>query len=72
MEKFFGIFLYISVQRFPSTRSYWSPKSGYGPISSAMPVNKVEKLKLSLHFQNNDNHNPVGHPEHDFYSKYVQ
>ncbi|CAH2088754.1 unnamed protein product [Euphydryas editha] len=65
MKKFFGILLYMSVQKFPSTRSYWSPTFGYGPISCCMPVNKFEKLKLSLHFQNNDTHKPVGHPEHD-------
>lgn len=64
-KTFFGIFLYMFVQRFPSTRSCWSPTFGYGPISSVMPINKFEKLKHSLHFQNNDNHKPVGHPEHD-------
>ena len=65
MKKFFGILLYMSVQRFPSTRSYWSPTFGYSLISSVMSVNKFEKIKLSLHFQNNDNHKPVGHLDHD-------
>lgn len=65
LDNFFGILLYMSVQKFPSTRSYWSPMFGYPLISSIMPVNKFEKLKLSLHFNNNDNHKPVGHPDHD-------
>ena len=30
-----------------------------------MPLNKFEKIKLSLHFNNNDLHKPVGHPKHD-------
>ena len=54
LYKFFGILLYMSVQKFPSTRSYWSPKFGYDPISSTMTLNKFEKIKLSLHFSNND------------------
>uniref|UniRef100_A0A2H1VUE0 SFRICE_004274 n=1 Tax=Spodoptera frugiperda TaxID=7108 RepID=A0A2H1VUE0_SPOFR len=63
LYKFFGILLYMSVT-FPSTRSYWSPKFGYEPISSTMPLNKFEKIKLSLHLNNNDLHKPIGHPEH--------
>lgn len=62
---FFGIFLYMSVQKFPSTESYWSPKFGNPQINSIMPINKFEKIKLSLHFNNNENHKPIGHPEHD-------
>ena len=65
IKKFFGILLFMSVQRFPNTRSYWSPAFGYGPVLSTMPVNKFERMKLSLHFQNNDDHKPVGHPNHD-------
>lgn len=65
LYKFFGILLYMSVQKFPSTRSYWSPKFGYDPISSTMPLNKFEKIKLSLHFNNNELHKPIAHPEHD-------
>lgn len=55
----------MSVQKFPSTRSYWSPKFGYDPICSIMPLNKFEKIKLSLHFNNNELHKLVGHPVHD-------
>lgn len=64
LYKFFGILLYMSVIKFPSTRSFWSPKFGYEPISSTMPLNKFEKIKLSLHLNNNDLHKPIGHPEH--------
>lgn len=60
---------YMSVIKFPSTRSYWSPKFGYEPISSTMPLNKFEKIKLSLHFNNNDLHKPIGHLEHDMLYK---
>lgn len=30
-----------------------------------MPVHKFEKIKLSLHFQNNENQKPVGQADHD-------
>ena len=49
----------MSVIKFPSTRSYWSPKFGY-----MMPLNKFEKIKLSLNFNNNNLHKLIGHPEH--------
>lgn len=65
LKKFFGVLLYMSVQQFPSVRSYWSPKFGYEPISSVMPNNKFEKMKNYLHFNNNDQHKEIGHPEHD-------
>ncbi|KAI4476521.1 hypothetical protein M0804_013500 [Polistes exclamans] len=58
--KFFGILLYIPVIKFPSTRSYCSPRFGYEPISSTMPLNKFEKMKLSLHFNSNDFYKPIG------------
>ncbi|XP_053613238.1 piggyBac transposable element-derived protein 1-like isoform X2 [Plodia interpunctella] len=65
MQKFFGMLLFMSVQKFQNTRSYWHPVYGYGPVSCVMPVNKFERIKLSLHFQNNDLHKPVGHADHD-------
>jgi hypothetical protein len=65
IQRFFGILLFMSVQRFQNTRSYWHPAYGYGPVSCVMPVNKFERLKLGLHFHNNDLHKPVGHAEHD-------
>lgn len=50
IKKFFGILLFMSVQRFQNTRAYWHPLHGYGPVSSTMSVNKFEKIKLALHF----------------------
>ena len=36
IKKFFGILLFMSVQRFQNTRAYWHPVHGYGPVSSTM------------------------------------
>lgn len=55
----------MAVQKVSGTRSYWSPKLVYEPISSTMPLNKFEKIQSSIHFNNNELHKPVGHPEHD-------
>lgn len=65
LKKFLGILLYVSVQHFLNTRSYWSPKYGYEPIYSVISNNKFEQLKKSLHFNNNDHHKPIGDPGHD-------
>lgn len=65
LRKFFGVLIYMSVQHFPSTRSYWSPKYGYEPIYSVMTNNRFEEIKKSLHFNNNDNHKAIGEPGRD-------
>lgn len=65
LRKFFGVLLYMSVQNYPSTRSYWSPKFGYEPIYSVLTNNRFEQIKQSLHFNNNEYHKPIGEPGHD-------
>lgn len=55
----------MSVYHFPSTRSYWNTKFGYAPIKEVMPVNRFEKIRRILHFNDNDKHLPVTHPQHD-------
>lgn len=65
LRKYLGILIFMSVYHYPSTRSYWSAKFGFSPIKDALPVNKFEKIRNILHFNNNENHLPVSHPHHD-------
>lgn len=65
LRKYLGILIFMSVYHFPSVRSYWSTKFGFRPIIEAMPVNKFEKIRRILHFNDNTLHKPVSHPNHD-------
>ncbi|KAH9645491.1 hypothetical protein HF086_017403, partial [Spodoptera exigua] len=58
LRKYFGILIFMSVYHYPNTRSYWSNKFGFRHIKEAMPVNKFEKMRKLLHFNNNDDHLP--------------
>lgn len=62
IRKYLGILIFMSVFHYPSTRSYWSNKFGFNPIKEAMSVNKFEKMRKLLHFNNNDNHLPGRSP----------
>ncbi|CAK1578837.1 unnamed protein product [Parnassius mnemosyne] len=65
LRKYFDILIFMSVYHYPSTRSYWSNKFSFSPIKEAMPINKFEKMRKLLHFNNNDDHLPVDHVQHD-------
>lgn len=55
----------MSVFRYPSIRSYWSTKFGFAPISGTMSLNRFEKIRSFIHFNDNDRHFPTSHPNHD-------
>lgn len=65
LRKYLGILIFMSVYHYPSVRSYWNTKHGFHGIKDAMAVNKFEKMRRILHFNDNDQHKPVGHTEHD-------
>lgn len=65
LRKYLGILIYMSVYHYPSIRSYWANKHGFDAIIKAMPVNKFEKIRRVLHFNDNNNHLPIDHPQHD-------
>lgn len=54
----------MSVYHYPSVRSFWS-KYGFSQIMQTMTVNRFEKLRSVIHFNDNSEHKPVGHPNHD-------
>ncbi|XP_061728471.1 LOW QUALITY PROTEIN: piggyBac transposable element-derived protein 4-like [Cydia pomonella] len=65
VRKYFGILIFMSVFHYPSVRSYWDTKYGFEPIKQTMPVNRFEKIREIIHFNNNQQHKPMTHPEHD-------
>ncbi|XP_063384488.1 piggyBac transposable element-derived protein 3-like [Cydia fagiglandana] len=65
VQQFIGIILFMSVQQFPSVRAYWHEKYGYEPVKSVMPVNKFERIRSLLHFNDNTKHLTREHPDHD-------
>ncbi|CAG4954515.1 unnamed protein product [Colias eurytheme] len=65
IRKYMGILIFMSVYHYPNVRSYWHTKFGFRPISEAMPVNRFEKIRRIIHFNNNDMHKPINDPNHD-------
>lgn len=65
LKKYFGSLLFMSVQHFQSVRSYWHDKFGYPTIKATMSINRFEAIRSVLHFNNNEQHLPREHPDHD-------
>ncbi|XP_037303473.1 piggyBac transposable element-derived protein 4-like [Manduca sexta] len=66
VRNYIGILLYfMSVIKYPNVRMYWSPKYGFAHIYNCMTINRFEKLKSLLHFNNNESQLPSDHPRHD-------
>lgn len=64
IRQFLGIIIFMSVYHFPNVRSYWG-KYGFKYIMETMTLNRFEKLRSVIHFNDNSLHKPVGHPNHD-------
>lgn len=65
LRKYIGILIYTSVYHYPSIRSYWSGNVRFHPIADTMTVNRFEKIRQILHFNDNSLHLPPEHPNHD-------
>lgn len=68
IRQFLGIIIFMSVYHYPNVRSYWG-KYGFDYIQQTMTVNRFEKIRSVLHFNDNTQHKPVGHPNHDRHHK---
>lgn len=55
LEKFIGSCLYMSVIKLPRSRMYWANESRIGHVADIMPRDRWEKIKASLHFNDNTN-----------------
>lgn len=65
MQQFVGIIYFMSVIHLPRVRSYWSSFIGIPIIQETMPYKKFEKLRESLHFNDNTQNLPVSNPDRD-------
>ncbi|KAL9873389.1 uncharacterized protein ACN2A1_014470 [Glossina fuscipes fuscipes] len=64
IRQFLGIIIFMSVYHYPNVRSYWG-KYGFDHIQQTMTVNRFEKIRSVIHFNDNAQHKPVDHPNHD-------
>ena len=53
LENFIGIVLYMSLVKLATSRSYWSAEFRVDKVADAMPVNRFEEIKKSIHFADN-------------------
>lgn len=65
MRQFIGICFYTSIVHLPNVRSYWSTEMGYDPVRNVMPLNKFEKIRRYIHFDDNNKQLPKDDPNHD-------
>ncbi|KAJ8970406.1 hypothetical protein NQ317_017188, partial [Molorchus minor] len=65
IRRFLGVCTYMSVSSLPRTRAYWRNDIGVSNSRDAMTINEFEKIKNTLHF--NDNHTIAekGDPKYD-------
>ncbi|GFV71443.1 DDE_Tnp_1_7 domain-containing protein [Trichonephila clavipes] len=60
-----GICISASLVHLPNYRTYWSEELGFDQIKETMPLKKFETIRQYLHFNDNDQHLPRDHPNHD-------
>lgn len=65
MKNYFGIYIYTSLVHMPNIRSFWSEELRFAPIADVMSVNKFEKIRQFIHFNNNATLIPRDQPGHD-------
>ena len=58
IEKFIGMHMKMGVMRLPSYKMYWSQQMRYPAIADIMPLKRYVKLRSSLHFVDNNPHQP--------------
>jgi len=54
IERFIGICMYMSINRFSSCRNYWSIRFRVNYVADVMTYNSFAKIKRFLHFSNNE------------------
>lgn len=65
IRQYFRILIFMSIFRYPNIRSYWWTKFGFFfHISETMALNRFEKIRNFIHFNDIDKHLPTDHPDH--------
>ena len=67
MKAFVGVLLLMGIHHLTSIADYWSTHKylGVPTISAVFPANRFNRLLASIHFNDNSNAKPRGHPEYD-------
>lgn len=67
MKAFFSFNLLMSINRLPSIDDYWStnPNQHYAPVANRISRDRFHDISRYLHFVDNANLVPRGHPMHD-------
>lgn len=65
LQRFLGIYIMMSVDHIPNSRSYWSDNLENIPIKNCMSVNNFERIKRFLHFNDNNLDLPSNHEDRE-------
>ena len=65
MEQYVGILMMMSIIQLPQVRMYWAPETRISSIADIMSVNRFEKLRKFLHFNDNTMNVPANDKNHD-------
>ena len=65
MEQYLGILITMSIVKLPQARMYWSHETRIPLVADVMSVNRFEKIRQFLHFNDNNTALEKDHPDHD-------
>lgn len=65
IRQYIGILTYMSIVHMPNTRSYWSDELEFSKIKNVMTINKFEKIRQSIHFNDNETYILPNNPGFD-------
>lgn len=65
VRQFIGVVYIMSLVQLPRVTNHWSPILGTPLIQETISLNKFEKIRQSLHFNDNSKNLPREHPDHD-------
>lgn len=65
IQQFVGLVFIMSLVHLPRVTKHWSGSLGTPLVKDTMPVNKFEKIRRFIHFNDNSNMVPRDHADHD-------
>ncbi|KAJ8728907.1 hypothetical protein PYW07_006603 [Mythimna separata] len=65
IRQFMGVVYLMSLIRLPRVTNHWNPILGTPIIQDTMPLNKFEKVRQTLHFNDNSKNLPRNDPGYD-------
>lgn len=65
IQQFIGLVYIMSLVNLPRVTKHWSSGLGTSQVKDTMPVNKFEKIRRFIHFNDNSNMAPRDHADHD-------